>query len=581
MSYSRMSTFLASVLPGIAVSQADPVHAVSSTRHALVARPDRCRALVCRGKPEPLLMRLEPVGVGQTAVSPRLSYDARTRFGRAATVGPHHFIVGVIVIMVVALALRTWNLGGASLWSDEALTALRAHAPLQESLASIMATGNQTPVYFWSLRLLPTSTEALLRLPSALLGLLGIALTIFIVIQLYHDREIALWAGALLAVNPFHVWLSRTARPYSLIFVLALLVSYFFLMLLHGNRSRTMWAGFVISSMVAFATHFTTVALFGAQYVLFAFVLRQNHRLLRRWMVAQGIAAIPVLGWVYFSLREPIAVASEWIPKPTLRDIPLTIWNMALGYDGVFKWVMVPALMIVTLGLVFGMGYAIADRKPNRVNFYWFLLIVVPLFPVFFMSRFVSIYVDRYFTVFLPALILLIVWGWTRHSPQVWRPALIVVIVTSLYTVLFAFHDGSFRRDDWRFAALDVAKGFQPGDAIMLEHGYDRVAFWYYYGTEDENSVPVRAAQPPIVVLKETLDTVPVERSADRLWVIYRNPNDDVHRMGEMPDFDPFDPTLSDMGRWLSKRRDQVIEQRAYNGVRVLLLDPEPTMAAE
>jgi mannosyltransferase len=420
-----------------------------------------------------------------------------------------------------------------------------------------------------------------LRLPSALLGLLGIALTIFMVVQLYHSREMALWAGALLAVNPFHVWLSRTARPYSMIFVLALVVSYFFLMLLRGNRSRALWAGFAISSTVAYATHFTTVALFGAQYVLFAFMLRQNYRLLRRWMVAQGIAIVPVMCWVYYSLRGSVTMGSQWIPKPTLHDIPLTIWDMALGYDGVFKWYMVPALMIVTLGLVSGMAYAIVDRKPNRVNFYWCLLIVVPLVLVFISSRLISIFADRYFMVFLPALILLIIWGWARYSPQVWRPALIVVIATSLYTVLFAFHDGSFRRDDWRYVALDVAKGARPGDTIVLEHGYDRVAFCYYYCIEDQKLASAHAVQPSLVVLKETLDTVPVERSASRLWVIYRSPYNDVHRMGEMPDFDPFDPTLSDMGRWLSKRRDQVIEQRVYNGIHVLLLDPERWVPAD
>jgi len=526
-------------------------------------------------------IHVKSVGAGRTAVDSRVIYGTDSRFGREVTVGPRYFIVGLILIMVVAFALRTWNLGGASLWSDEALTALRAHAPLQASLASIMATGNQTPVYFWWLRLFPTSTDALLRLPSALLGLLGIALTMFMVVQLYHDREIALWAGALLAVNPFHVWLSRTARPYSLVFVLALVVSYFFLMLLQGNRSRAMWAGFAISSTVAYATHFTTVALFGAQYVLFGFILRQHYRLLRRWMVVQGIAIVPVMSWVYFSLREPVAMGSQWIPKPTLHDIPLTIWDMALGYDGVFKWYMVPALMIVTVGLAFGMGYALVDRKPNRVNFYWFLLIVVPLVSVFIMSRLISIFADRYFMVFLPALVLLIIWGWVRYSPQVWRPALIVVIATSLYTVLFAFHDGSFRRDDWRYAAQDVTNGFRPGDTIMVEHGYDRVAFCYYYCPGEGNPVPAHAVQPPIVVLKETPDTAPVERSADRLWVIYRNPINDIHRTGEMPNFDPFDPTLSDMGRWLSTRRDQVIEQHAYNGVRVLLLDLERPMPAE
>jgi hypothetical protein len=124
MSHSRMSHFLASVLPGLSVSQADPVHAVSSTRHALVSGLDRCKALVCRGEPEPLLMQMGSIGVGPTAVGPSLRYDAHTHFGRAATVGPRNSIVGAIGIMMVALVLRTWILGGASLWSDEALTAL-------------------------------------------------------------------------------------------------------------------------------------------------------------------------------------------------------------------------------------------------------------------------------------------------------------------------------------------------------------------------------------------------------------------------------------------------------------------------
>jgi hypothetical protein len=253
---------------------------------------------------------------------------------------------------------------------------------------------------------------------------------------------------------------------------------------------------------------------------------------------------------------------------------------MTLGYDGVFQWYMVPALMIVTLGLVFGMGYAIADRKPNRTNFYWFWLIVVPLVLVFAMSNFVSIYVDRYFMIFLPPLILLMIWGWTRYSRQVWRPALIVVIATSIYTVLFTFHAGSFRRDDWRYVALDVAKNYQPGDTIMLERDNTREAFMRYYLTEDEIVEPHEVA-PPVVLLADTPDTAPIERSADRLWVIYRNPNEDVHRMGEMPDFDPFDPTLSAMGEWLARRQDQVIGQWAYNGVRVLLLDLQPPLVAD
>lgn len=524
-------------------------------------------------------MRLQTVGVGRTAVGPRISYGADTRFGRA-TVRPRAFFSGVLVILVVGLVLRVWNLGAASLWTDEAMTAIRAQASFEESLASLLATGNQSPLYFWSLRLVPNTTETLLRLPSALLGLAGVALMMFLIVQLYQDRELALWIGALLAVNPYHVWLSRTARPYSLMFVLAVLSTYFFLMLLRGNRSRTMWIGFTLTSIVAYSTHFTAVALPAVQYVLFAFVLRERHAMFRRWIASQAVAAVPALVWTYIMLNQPLKVASEWIPDPELRDIPLSLWNMVLGYDGVFRWHMVPGLMVVTLGVVFGIGQALRERGTQRNNFYWVLLIVIPLVPVYIMSRFfVSIYVDRYFMVLLPALLVLMAVGLMRYSPQVWRGAMVVVILTGAYTVLFSFYDGSYQRTDWRSAAAYVAEGYRPGDAIVLERDNTEQAFSRYF--EAEAQIASRDLQSHVMLMTDTPDPDTLDQSAVRLWVVYRNPNEDVHRMGLMPEFDPFDSSLTPMGEWLSERQEQVIEQRSYNGVRILLIDTRQPMAVE
>jgi hypothetical protein len=72
MSFMRLNIMLASVPPGIATLQAAPARAVSILHDALVSRLNRGRAVVCRDKPllERSLMRLESVGVGQTAVSP-------------------------------------------------------------------------------------------------------------------------------------------------------------------------------------------------------------------------------------------------------------------------------------------------------------------------------------------------------------------------------------------------------------------------------------------------------------------------------------------------------------------------------
>lgn len=518
------------------------------------------------------------VEAGQAVAGARRLQEADTRFGREVTVGPRAFLLGASLIMAIGLVLRLWNLGGASLWTDEVLTAIRAQAPFRESFRSIMGAGNQTPIYFLTLRLFPTTTEALLRLPSALLGCLGIFLLMALVLRLYRNAELALWAGVLLAVNPFHVWLSRTARPYSLIFVLSLVIAFTFLQMLNGNRSRWMWGALVGASTISYITHFTTVGLFGAQAMLFFFGWRQHRPWFRSWFAAQAVAAVPMLAWTAIVLYDPPPVASHWIPRPGLRDIPLTLWNMTLGYDGVFEWILVPALMLATLGVLFGMVYAVEDRRSDETSFFWAWLIVGPLAFSFLLSRFiVSIYVDRYFAVFLAALLLVMIRAWLRFAPWLGRLALGVILLSSLYNVLFSFVDGSFRREDWRYATEMVAERVQEQDAILVERDNTYGAFQRYYVQSKpyvESRPAVRDAR--ILVLSEVADPAVLSERVGRLWVIYRNPNEDVHRLGLMPDFDPFDPHLSALGEWLSTRRDQVLEVNSFNGLKVLLLAPAP-----
>jgi uncharacterized membrane protein len=489
------------------------------------------------------------------------------------TIISFYFITSVLIVVATAAVLRLWSLGSASLWTDEAWTADRVHERLAQSLANIMAVHNHGPAYFLLLRVLPNSTEALLRLPSALLGLAGTALMIFIVARLYHDRERALWAGLLLAVNPFDVGLSRMARPYAMVFFLSLLVSFIFLRLMSSPRSRRLWAGFVIASMIAYATHYSTAALPATQYLVFVTMLRHKNRIFRRWVLAQAVAVAPTLLWVFVTLRHPVQAVTEWIPRPALHDIPLTLWNMLVGYDGTIKWPLVPGIVLVTLGLAFGVRAALRERTTDQKNLYWLWLIAATLIPVFIVSRFViSIYVDRYFTVCLPALLILTIEGWGRFPTRVRRLALGMIVVTSLYAVLFSFFSGSYRRADWQAVAHFVSGNVQPGDTIVVESPYINETFTYYYDAQNHQANP--DPNVPIVLLSNTPDTTSLEQSATRLWIIYRNPNEDVHRLGEMPDFNPFDARLSPMGAWLNARRGEVSVYRKFRGVDVLVVTP-------
>jgi predicted membrane-bound mannosyltransferase len=146
---------------------------------------------------------------------------------RTQLMRPAYFWLAVLFILISGFAIRVIDLNGASLWADEAYTQLWMNAPAHRFLPLILEDGVHVPLYFMILRLFPHGGEMLLRLPSALEGLIGIALLIGVVRRLYHNDRFALLAGALLAYNPFHIWFSRSARPYALLFVTVELVLFF------------------------------------------------------------------------------------------------------------------------------------------------------------------------------------------------------------------------------------------------------------------------------------------------------------------------------------------------------------------
>src|SRR3989344_3529076 len=55
-----------------------------------------------------------------------------------------------------------------------------------------------------------TGVEAV-RLPAALVGVLTILVVFFLASELTGSKKIAFWSAFLLAINPWHIQLSRTA----------------------------------------------------------------------------------------------------------------------------------------------------------------------------------------------------------------------------------------------------------------------------------------------------------------------------------------------------------------------------------
>jgi 4-amino-4-deoxy-L-arabinose transferase-like glycosyltransferase len=475
-----------------------------------------------------------------------------------------------LLILWVGFVLRTWNLGAASLWIDEVVTANRVHFSFADSLGSIIGAGNQVPFYYLLMRSFPTYNEFLLRLPSAFAGMLSIALIMLIAADLYHDQTVTLLAGALLAFSPMHIWLSRMARAYALLIALSLLVSYLFIDMLETNPSRPKWIAFVLGSTATYLTHYFGLILLFTQLVFLLVCRRATSRFKRCWIVVQCIAVAPFLLWflplAIIDLLKPghlIGKGTGWVPHPHALDLLLTFSNMAIGYDGSRLWGYLPGLLAALTLLCNGLIHTF--RRANTWNLYWFTLAIPLPLIVYLVSGVKPLYVDRYFSIGLPAVLMLMVASWQRLPCSALRWLTVgTILLTEVSSVGFTLQKGRDEKTDWRGLAAYVRISYQPGDSILFEAKHVREPFEYYFGTLDDSAVQTLSepAGPGVSL-------------SVRLWAVYPDPRADVHRQGALPDFDPFSPGVSQMGDWLIEHRTTIFEQRDFNGIKLFLIGTE------
>ena len=190
--------------------------------------------------------------------------------------GPRWTLLGLLLL---AFALRVYQLPAQSLWYDEGVSWYMTRMPLP-ALTVWTANDIQPPLYYYLLWLwvrLAGTSEVALRFPSVFFGALTVPLLWITARRLLGWR--AAWLSVLLlALSPLHVYYAQEARMYTLLTCLGLLSSFLLLRLLSLQspdlRSPTVWA-YVLTAAAALYTHY------------FAFFLLAAHALYglyRRWV---------------------------------------------------------------------------------------------------------------------------------------------------------------------------------------------------------------------------------------------------------------------------------------------------------
>ncbi len=212
------------------------------------------------------------------------------------------FVIWGGLIAAVAAIVRFWDLGGASIWMDEAVSLGLSDLPVDAILFARI--DNHPPLSFLILHYWHDWFPglAMARVPSAFLG----AATVVIMILMMADqtsRRAALFAGLLIAFSTSHIFFSQDLRMYAVL-LYGLSLALWGGIGLANPRSRSLLfysALYVLGAVVAIYSHaigIVCMGIIGFSSLLSILTSSRGVPGAQRWFLANIVVLILVLPWL-------------------------------------------------------------------------------------------------------------------------------------------------------------------------------------------------------------------------------------------------------------------------------------------
>jgi mannosyltransferase len=426
-----------------------------------------------------------------------------------ASAQPAWTLVSAFTLTLLAAggtALRFLFLARKPFWFDEAFSVEVARLSWYDFIRLLWWREANMSLYYVLLRgwLHLGSSPFFIRSLSVLASLATLPAIFWLGAKLF-DRRVGLIAVALMSCNAYHIRYAQEARSYSLFVLLATLSSGLFVACerepssSERNRRR-----YVLASVLAVYAHFYALLLVAAQWLSVRGLKGMqesgkgvaNPPALRRAWIWIGVAVLPLLAFV----GKTGAGQIKWIPRPGFHEL-LDYGEHLTGNDGLPLLLLYAAACLAAIlplrGRLFRLG---AGWDVWRCQF----LLTWLLFPValaLLLSLAHPVFVARYFTFCLPALILLAAAGLANlRKPWMMAVCLAAILLLSLQgTSSYYDHDFDLGRDGSQAAANYVCDHAQPGDAILFHISEGRVPYEFVRSLRGEDWRNRPAAGPEII----------------------------------------------------------------------------------
>ena len=210
----------------------------------------------------------------------------------------------LFAILSLAAVLRIYHLNYKSISIDESIGWLYAIEPLPRVI--IMTINDVHPPlfyiahHFW-IKIFGTS-EAGLRSISVAFAILSV-ISLYRLGEAMFNRRIGLTSAFLLAISPWHIWISQNARSNSMLLFLIIL-SFHFLYNILKNGQTKWFIGYSLVTLIAIYTHYFAFMVWMAQNLYVFFSPFAHSRMLKNWLVMQIYISIGYLFWLPFMISQ-------------------------------------------------------------------------------------------------------------------------------------------------------------------------------------------------------------------------------------------------------------------------------------
>ncbi len=394
----------------------------------------------------------------------------------------------LIIVTILGLLLRFYNLGLNSLWLDEASTNTFAIMSISGIWQATAGGEFNPPLFYWleHLILVFGNNEFTLRFIPALFGVLTIPL-IYFAGKEFMDRNVGIIAAAAFAFSPFLIFYSQEARAYSMMLFFVAFSMVFYFKALKTNDLKN-WALFGILSALAFWSHFYAFVII-ASLILYALFLqigniRKNLQNLK--MIALSIVVFVVLCFPLILLAiQLFATRTSSAPAFGIQGLGIIseTFRQLSGFSDI------PMFLLLILFIV-GIIQAFLIDKNKGI---FLVTLTVLTFVISFILSYKMPMVPRYLIFFNTIFFLGVAASYgifyrLFNNRGVVYGFMAVLVLLSVTTPFFMSYYSGYSKDDWRGFSGQIQQMTVPGDLVVVVPGYISQPLNYYYSNTSDGT---------------------------------------------------------------------------------------------